>query len=271
MRIGDAARNDHLGIDRTGPGDRHGAIVSRMHEERPRGQFRPHLQGLGGRVDEDRGLGAEAPRFHLGPPPVRVAFVGEKHRALRRFQKAPAGLVRVLPGVALQEIGHQIGDAPNSLFPARLADRPLDERAVGPEAFVWEHRQEEHLAASHRDFLLEGNRAAFVDLGFREDPFRRSPAGIDLLPAGLEGRLSPLLLGFDLDDFVEPLHSPGSVFPRRSRRAAEPRPERGQVGQAQLLLGRDRGDRGRPAAREPLAVAEHGHEVPLERRLAGRT
>ena len=212
--IGDAARNDHLGIDRTGPGDRHGAIVSRMHEERPRGQFRPDLQGLGGRVDEDRGLGAEAPRFHLGPPPVRVAFVGEKHRALRRFQKAPAGLVRVLPGVALQEIGYQIGDAPSPLFAGRLADRPFDERAVGPVAFVREHRQEEHLAASNRDLLLEGNRAVVIDFRLRQHEFRRSPPRIDLLLARFENGLTALFLGFDLGHFHEPLRPLGDVLHR---------------------------------------------------------
>ena len=269
--IGDAARNGHLGIDRTGPGDRHGAIVSRMHEERPRGQFRPDRQILGGGVHEDRGFGTDAPRLHFGPPPIRVAFVGEKHRALRRFQKAPAGLVLVLPRVALQEIGHQIGHAPCALFAARLADRPFDERAVGPVAFVREHRQEEQLATSNRDFLLEGNRTVVIDFRLRQHEFRLRPVGIDLLPAGLEGRLSPLPLGFDLGNLLQPLHRPGSVFRRRSRRAGKPRPERGQIRHIQLLLGRDRGDRGRPAAREPVAVAEHRRQVPLERRLAGRT
>ena len=76
-----------------------------------------------------------------------VAPVGEERRRCRRFQKAPAGLVLVRPGVPLKQIGNQIGDAPRSLFPGCFTDRPFDERAVGSVIVVRKHGQKEQFAA----------------------------------------------------------------------------------------------------------------------------
>ena len=142
-----------------------------MHKNRSSGQLRPDLQLLCGRIHEDRGFGTQAPRFHLGPSRAAVASLVEEHRSRCGFQKAPTGPVLVQPRVPLQQIGHQIGDAPRSLIAAGFADRPFDERAVGPVIFVRKHGQEEKFAALNRDLVFEGNRAPFCNLGLRENAF----------------------------------------------------------------------------------------------------
>ena len=157
MDIGDPARNHELGIDRACPSDRHGALGSRVDEDRPGGQLRPDLHGLGGGVHEDRRLGAEAPRFHFGSPCVALAPLGEKPRGGCRLEEAPTGSLFVRPRVALQEIGNQIRDAPASPIASRFADRPFDERAVGSVTLVGQDGQEQELAPPNRHFLLKGD------------------------------------------------------------------------------------------------------------------
>ena len=81
-------------------------------------------------------------------------------------------------------------------------------------ALVRQHCQEKQLAASDRDSLFEGDRAAFVNLRLRDHPLRRSPPRIDLLLARFENGLTALFLGFDLGHFHEPLRPKGDVLHR---------------------------------------------------------
>ena len=267
VSIGDSARDHQLGRDRTRPGDSHGSFLSGMHEERSRGQCRPGLDWFRSRVHEDRRFGTKAPRFQFGPSRAAVAPFGEERRSGGRFQEAPAGLVLVRPGVPLQQIGHQFGDAPGSLIAGCFADRPFDERAVGPVVFVRKHGQEEQFAALNRDPALEGNRARFRDFGLREDTFRRGPLGLDLLLGRLESRLPPLLLGFNLGRFLLPLNRQTIDFRRRGRLSAEPGPECRQISRVELFLGGNSGDVGGAATGEPITVLQGRREMRPQRRL----
>ena len=179
-----------------------------MHEDRSCGQCRPNLCRFRSRVHKDRGFGTEAPRFQFGLPCDTVAAFGEERREGCRFQKAPAGLVLVRPGVSHQQIGHQIGDAPGSPISGCFVDRPFDERAVGPVIFVRKHSQEEQFATLDQDLVLEGNRAPFRNFGLRKDTFRRCPTGLDLWQSGL----ASLLLGFKLGRLLPPLLHPTIDF-----------------------------------------------------------
>ena len=80
VSVGDPTRDQQFAIDGTRPGDGHGAIRSRVYEERSSGQLCPDLQIFGGGIDEHRGFGTEAPRLQLGPPCIAVAAFGEEHR-----------------------------------------------------------------------------------------------------------------------------------------------------------------------------------------------
>ena len=264
MGIGDATRDLEVGIDRACPGDRDWALGSRMHEDRPCGQLRPDLQGICGGVHEDRGLGAEAPRFHLASLGVAVARFSQEHRGGCCLQKAPTGPVLVLPGVALQQIGNHIGDAPGALIAGRFADVPFDERAVGSVALVRQHGQEQQLAAPNRHLLLEGDRARFRHLRLHEHPFRRSPARLDFLLRRVESRLPPFPLSFHLGCFCLPLLR--LCIGHRCRLDAESGPERCQVSCVEFLLCSDFRDGSGTVASEPVAMFQRRREMRRERR-----
>ena len=242
-----------------------------MHEDRPCGQLRPDLQGLGGGVHEDRGLGAEAPRFYLGSPGVAVARFGKEQWGGCRLQEAPTGPVLVRPGVTLQQIGNHIGDAPATLIAGRFADRPFDERAVGAVALVGQHGQEQQLAAPNRHLVLEGDRARFRNLRLHEHSFRRSPARLDFLTRRVERRLPLFPLGFHLGCFLLPLlrlRSELCSWQRCAWLAAESGPERCKVSRVEFLLRRDRRDGGGTAASESLAMLQRRREMRSEWWLA---